>query len=114
MAQAVTTDEFKKTVLDSDQLVVVDFWAAWCAPCRALSPILEQLADEFDGKAKVVKLNVDENPKTSGEYGITGIPNVKFFKNGKVVEDIIGLAPKPHYQALIKNHLSDDSSEDED
>lgn len=107
MATDVTTDEFKSEVLDSKELVVVDFWAAWCAPCRALAPILQQVSDEFKDQVKVVKLNVDENPKTASEYMITGIPNVKFFKGGEVVEDVVGLAPKAHYQELIKQHLED-------
>lgn len=107
MPKVVTTDTFKKEVLEADGLIMVDFWAAWCAPCRALAPILEQLADDHKDKVTIAKLNVDENPQTSMEYGIMGIPNVKFFQNGQVVEDIVGLAPKPHYDALIKKHLKD-------
>ncbi len=105
MPKVVKSDDFNKEVLEADGLVMVDFWAAWCAPCRALSPILEQLADDHRGKVIVAKLNVDENQDIAAKYGITGIPNVKFFKDGKVVEDIIGLAPKPHYEELINKHI---------
>jgi len=105
MPKSVTTDSFKKDVLEADGLIMVDFWAEWCPPCRALSPILEQLDADHGDKVTVAKLNVDENPEISAEYGISGIPNVKFFKDGKVVEEIVGLAPKPHYEELIKKHL---------
>ncbi len=107
MPKVVTNDNFKQEVLEADGLIMVDFWAAWCAPCRALSPILEQLDADHGDKVTVAKLNVDENQAIAMEYGITGIPNVKFFQNGKVVEDIVGLAPKPHYEELIKKHLKD-------
>lgn len=105
MPKVVTTDNFEQEVLKAEGLVMVDFWASWCAPCRALSPILEQLDEDHGDKVVVAKLNVDENQAIAAEYGITGIPNVKFFKNGEVVEDIVGLAPKPHYEELINNHL---------
>lgn len=105
MPKVVTQDNFKKEVLEAKGLIMVDFWAAWCAPCRALTPILEQLDADHGDKVTVAKLNVDENQQIAMEYGITGIPNVKFFRDGEVVEDIVGLAPKPHYEELIKKHL---------
>lgn len=104
MTKDVTDDSFKADVLDSKGLVVVDFWAQWCPPCRALTPLLEQLGEENKDKVQIVKLNVDENPKVSHEYGISGIPNVMFFRDGKLAESVMGLAPKPHYQQLIDKH----------
>jgi len=106
MPKTTNADDFKKDVLEADGLIMVDFWAEWCPPCRALSPILEQLDTDHGDKVTVVKLNVDENPEISMEYGISGIPNVKFFKDGKVVEEVVGLAPKPHYEQVISNHVS--------
>jgi thioredoxin 1 len=105
MPKIVTTSDFDKEVLQAEGLIMVDFWAEWCPPCRALSPILEQLDADHGEKVTVAKLNVDENPEISAKYGITGIPNVKFFKDGQVVEEIVGLAPKPHYEELINKHL---------
>src|SRR5262245_43774017 len=107
MPKKVTTDSFEKDVLEADGLIMVDFWAEWCPPCRALAPILEQLADDHGDKVTIAKLNVDENREIAIQHGIMGIPNVKFFQNGEVVEDIVGLAPKPHYEQLIKKHLKD-------
>jgi thioredoxin 1 len=101
MTQKVTSADFKKKVLDSDDVVVVDFWAAWCGPCIALAPILEQVGEEAEGKVKVMKLNVDENNDIAYKYQIRSIPNVKIFKGGEVVKDLIGLMPKDVYLQAI-------------
>lgn len=108
MPKVVTTDSFQKEVLEADGLIMVDFWAEWCPPCRALTPMLEQLDKEHGDKVTVAKLNVDENPEISQKYRVMGIPTVKFFLNGEIVEDIVGLAPKPHYEELINKHTPKD------
>lgn len=96
MGKYITATEtnFKTEVLESDKPVLVDFWAEWCGPCKMIAPALEQLAEEFDGKAKIVKLNVDDHPAIAGEYGIRSIPTLLFFRDGKVVEQLVGAAPK--------------------
>jgi thioredoxin 1 len=103
MAKDVDSKSFKDQVLDSDQIVLVDFWAEWCPPCRALSPIIKKVADKTD-KAKVVKLNVDENPDVAMKYGIRGIPTVLVFKDGEVAETVVGLQPESAYDSLIEKH----------
>lgn len=90
----LTDDNFKEEVLDAGEPVLVDFWATWCGPCRQIAPIVEDLADEFDGRAKVGKLDVDDNPRTAQEYGVRSIPTLLFFKDGEVVDKVIGAAGK--------------------
>ncbi len=90
----VTDAEFKEKVLDSPMPVLVDFWAAWCGPCRMIAPFVEELAKEYAGKAVVAKLDTDANPQTPMSYGIMGIPTLLFFKNGQVVDRIVGAVPK--------------------
>jgi thioredoxin 1 len=101
MPKELTNDDFDKEVLQAKGLVIVDFWAVWCAPCRALSPMLEQIADEVGDKADVVKVNVDENQELAMKYGIQGIPTVKLFKDGEEVQTLIGLMPKAEYLKYI-------------
>ncbi len=97
MSQPITINEqtFDEVVLQSDIPVLVDFWAAWCGPCRALAPILDQIAAEQDGKLRIAKLNVDENPTIAAQYKISSIPALKVFQNGEVVREIVGAMPKP-------------------
>ena len=90
----VTDANFDTEVLQSATPVLIDFWAPWCGPCRAIAPIVEELAGEYDGKLKVVKMNVDDNPQTPGKYGVRGIPNLIIFKGGTVAEQIVGAVPK--------------------
>lgn len=102
----VTDDNFKEMVLGSDKLVIVDFWATWCGPCMAIGPILEGLADHYEGKVVVGKLNVDENRRVPMEHAITGIPTVLFFKGGKLVDGIVGARAKTQYMQVIDKHLA--------
>ena len=90
----LTDDNFSSEVLQSDQPVLVDFWAAWCGPCRMVSPIVEELVGEYDGRAKVCKLDVDSAQKTAQEYGIRSIPTLLIFREGKVADQVIGAVPK--------------------
>ena len=97
----VTDDSFEASVLGSDKLVMLDFWATWCGPCLALGPTMEALADEYDGKVVIAKLNVDENRGTAAKFRITSIPSVLFFKDGEMVDSIVGARPRGHYQEVI-------------
>ncbi len=89
-----TDANFEAEVLNSDQPVLVDFWATWCGPCRTIAPTIEELASEYSGKAKVVKLDVDHNPQTAMKYGIRSIPSLIFFKDGRPVDQMVGIVPK--------------------
>ncbi len=101
----VTDDSFKKDVVESGVPVILDFWAEWCGPCKAIAPILKDLAKDYEGRAKIAKLDVDSNPNTAAQFGIRGIPTLLVFKNGKEVDRIVGAAPKGTYQKLIDKHL---------
>lgn len=92
--EKVSDDTFEQDVLKAFQPVIVDFWAEWCGPCKTIAPVLEELAEEYGDKLKVVKMNVDENPKTPMDYGIRGIPTLIMFKNGQVAGQQVGVQPK--------------------
>jgi thioredoxin 1 len=102
----ITDANFQKEVLNSDKPVLVDFWAVWCAPCKMVAPVVEELAKEYDGKLKVGKLDVDSNPEVSMKYGIRSIPTLMVFKGGKVVEQIIGAVPKRNLLEKVIPHVS--------
>lgn len=104
MALELTDANFQTEVLDSDTLTVVDFWAEWCGPCRAIGPVIEELAKEYEGKVKVGKVNVDNNPQISTNYGITSIPAILFLKNGEVVDKLVGAQPKSNFVKKIEAH----------
>jgi len=89
-----TDANFESEVLNSDQPVLVDFWATWCGPCRTIAPTIEELATDYDGRARVVKLDVDNNPQTAMKYGIRSIPSLLFFKDGRPVDQMVGVVPK--------------------
>jgi thioredoxin 1 len=98
----VTDANFDQEVLQSDLPIVIDFWAEWCAPCRAIAPIVKDLATQYDGKVKVVKMNIDENPGTPGKYGVRALPTVLAFKGGTVVEQITGARPKSAFEDMVQ------------
>ena len=105
MALEFTDANFQTKVLDSDKLTVIDFWAEWCGPCRAIGPVVEELAKEYDGKVNIGKVNVDQNPNLSVNYGITSIPAILFVKGGKVVDKQIGAVPKSVLDKKIQAHM---------
>jgi len=103
MAELVlTADNFKTEVLESEIPVLVDFWASWCGPCKMLGPVISQIAEEYEGKVKVGKVNVDDEEELAMEYGIQSIPTVLLFKGGEVVEQSLGFKPKAFFEDLIK------------
>jgi thioredoxin 1 len=103
---AVSDSSFQQEVLQSETPVLIDFWAEWCGPCKAIAPVIEELAGEYGGKLKVVKMNVDENPDTPARYGVRGIPNLILFKGGTVAQQIVGAAPKPQLVKAIDSVLT--------
>ena len=105
-ALEVTDDSFSNEVLNSELPVLVDFWAEWCGPCKMVSPIVEELANEYNGKVKVAKLDVDSNPQTATNYGIRGIPTLLMFKDGSAVDQIVGAVPKTHIAERLDKIIS--------
>ncbi len=101
----VTTSSWDKEVLQSDKLVMVDFWAVWCGPCRMIAPSIEELAKEYGDRIKVAKLNTDENPDIASKYKIMGIPTVMFFKNSEKLDQVVGAVPKPQLKDKIESYL---------
>lgn len=106
MALEFTDTNFKEKVLDSDKLTVIDFWAEWCGPCRAIGPVIEELSKEYNGKVNIGKVNVDVNPQLSMNYGITSIPAILFVKGGQVVDKLVGAHPKANFVKKIEQHIA--------
>ena len=102
----VTDDSFEQEVIKAGGPVLVDYWADWCGPCKMIAPILDEIAEEYDGRLKVVKVNVDENPETPMRYGVRGIPNLLILKGGQVKEQIVGAVPKSHLVRAVDNALA--------
>jgi len=103
LVKHITDDQFQPTVAHG--VTLVDFWAPWCGPCKMIAPILDELAGELNGKAKIVKINVDENPVVAGQYGIMSIPTLLLFKDGKKVDQKVGGQPKPQLKAFVEQAL---------
>ncbi len=101
----LTTDSFKTTVSGATTPVLVDFWAPWCGPCKAIAPVLEELAVEFDGKLQIAKLNIDEHEAVAAEYGVRAIPTMILFNDGKAAETLVGMMPKTALRAKLAAHV---------
>ena len=101
----VTDETFENEILQNQTPSLVDFWAAWCGPCRAIAPVIEELAESYSGKVTVAKMNVDENPKTPGKYGIRAIPTLIIFKGGKLLDQTIGAQPKEKLKQMVDKSL---------
>lgn len=101
----VTDATFEAEVLKADKPTLIDFWASWCAPCKAIAPVVDELAAEYEGKVKVTKMNVDENPSTPSKYGVRGIPTLLLFKEGNVVDQKVGAVPKSQLADMLKKAL---------
>ncbi|MFQ5900038.1 MAG: thioredoxin TrxA [Thermodesulfobacteriota bacterium] len=97
----ISDGNFEVEVLKSDMPTLVDFWASWCAPCKAIAPVIEEMADTYSGKLKVTKINIDDNPSTPGKYGVRGIPTLILFKNGEILDQLVGAVPKSQIKEFI-------------
>ena|SRR3989344_3772279 len=105
MEITLDANNFKSEVLSADIPVLVDFWAEWCVPCHVIAPSVAEIATLYQGRLKVGKLNVDENPQTAQEFGVRSIPNLKIFKNGQIVEEIVGAVPKQELTKRVQRHI---------
>ena len=105
MALEITDANFKSTIMESDKVAIVDFWAEWCGPCRMIGPIVEELSKEYADTAVIGKLNVDNNPEVSTEFGVRSIPTILFFKGGKLVDKQVGVVPKSVLEGKLKLHM---------
>ena len=105
MALQFTDSNFESDVLKSDKVTMVDFWAEWCGPCKAIGPVVEQLSKEYEGKANIGKMDVDANSNVPMQYGIRSIPTILFFKGGQLVDKTVGAVPTATLEATLKNHL---------
>jgi thioredoxin 1 len=103
--QQVTDQDFDKTVLQAGKPAFVDFWAPWCGPCRIIGPIVEELAPSYQGRAVITKMNVDDNPEVAQKFGVTSIPTLMMFKDGKLVDRVVGAMPKGELQKFIERNL---------
>jgi thioredoxin 1 len=101
----ITDENFQSEIESADGLAMVDFWAAWCGPCRMVAPIVEQLATEYQGRVKVGKLDVDSNQRTAARFNVRSIPSLLFFRDGKLVDQVVGALPKPHLERKIQELL---------
>ena len=113
MALEFTDANFQETVLEADKVSIVDFWAPWCGPCRVVGPVVEELASDYEGKAVIGKLNVDENPEVSIKYGVRSIPTILYIKNGEIVDKQVGAAPKSILEQKLLAHLDATVTEEE-
>jgi thioredoxin 1 len=102
----VTDQTFEQEVLQSDKPAIIDFWAEWCAPCRVIAPIVNELAEEYGDRVKIVKMDIESNPNTPGQYGVRAIPTVLAFQKGQVVEQLQGARPKADFEAMVSKLLS--------
>ncbi|AKA71466.1 MULTISPECIES: thioredoxin [Clostridium] len=105
MIQEIKDMDFSKIVQESSKPVVVDFWASWCGPCKMLAPVIDEISEELNDKVEFLKLNVDENPVTSNQYRVASIPTVMIFKDGKVVDTLVGFRPKEAIKDVIEKHI---------
>jgi len=105
MTEQVTDSSFKAVVLESEIPVLVDFWAPWCGPCRMVAPVVDEIASQYEGQVKVVKLNTDENPNTASQYGIRSIPTLMIFKGGQRVDMVVGAVPKTTLSNTLEKYL---------
>ncbi len=106
MVREINDNNFENIVINSENLSIVDFWAPWCGPCRKMSAVIDEVANEFEGKVNVCKINTDENLKSAKEYSISGLPSILIFKDGKPIERLVGLMPKDTLSNNIKKHLN--------